>query len=173
MSEPEPAHRANDAPGFENVARCPTPQSQPWLFCRWGAGGFKAHLAGRGRTKEKSRNGNPFKSSRSCFFFQFQFTFNIILCWFQVYSVVVRRACALQSGPPGISSPHLAPGLGTTVLLTISPLLPFTSPRPFCNCQSVPLSPFTFPPALSALATTSLFSVSVSLFLFCLFICVV
>lgn len=43
------------------------------------------------------------------FISQLQFTFNIILFWVQVYSMVVRQTYTLQSVPPNISSTHLAP----------------------------------------------------------------
>ena len=61
-------------------------------------------------------------------FFQLQFTFNIILYQFQVYSIVVRQSYTFQSGPLDISSNYLALYLISTILLTIFPMLYFTSP---------------------------------------------
>ena len=68
---------------------------------------------------------------------------------------------------------HLAPWTTTMPLLTIFPMPSLTSQ--FCDDQLVLLNPFTFfNPATqrpSPLATISLFSVPISLFLFRLFIC--
>ena len=61
-------------------------------------------------------------------FFQLQFTFNIILYQFQVYSIVVRQSYTFQSGPLDISSNYLALYLISTILLTIFPMLYFISP---------------------------------------------
>ena len=63
-----------------------------------------------------------------------------------------------------------------TILFTISQMMYFTSQWLFCNYQFVFyclhfIHPFTKPS--SHLATTKMFSVSMSLFLFCLFICFV
>ena len=44
---------------------------------------------------------------RFFFCFQLQFTFNIILYWFQVYSLVVRQSCTLH----GVSFIFLVPNL--------------------------------------------------------------
>ena len=82
----------------------------------------------------------------SLFIFQLQLTFNTILYWFQVYSIVVRQSYTLQSGPPHISSIHLALYLVITILLTIFPMgMYFTSPRLLHSYdQFVVLNPFTF-----------------------------
>ena len=73
-----------------------------------------------------------------CLFFQLQFTFNIIL----VYSIVVRQSYTLQSVPSDISSTHLS-YLVITILLTIFPVLNFTSLWLFCNYHFVLLNLFT------------------------------
>ena len=48
-------------------------------------------------------------------FFQLQFTFNIILYWFQVYSIVERQSYFTKCSPD-ISSTHLAQYMVITVL---------------------------------------------------------
>ena len=73
-----------------------------------------------------------------------------------------------------MSSTHLSPYIAITILLTIFPVLWFTSPWLFCNCQFVLLKGTLYlfsssPESPFHLATISLFSVSISLFLFCLF----
>ena len=90
------------------------------------------------------------------FNFQLQYIFNIILFSFQVCSTVVRQSHTLQSAPPDTSSTHLVPCTVTTILLTVFPVLYFTSLQLFCNCQFVLLSPFTLlhkPPCPSHLTT--------------------
>ena len=42
------------------------------------------------------------------FIFQLQFVFKIILYSLQIYSIVARQSCTLQSGPPDSPSTHLA-----------------------------------------------------------------
>ena len=76
-------------------------------------------------------------------FLQCKFIFNIILCMFQVSSIVVRQSYTLQSVHPNISSTHLTPYIVITILLTIFPMLYLTSPCLFCNYQSVRLHSFT------------------------------
>ena len=83
------------------------------------------------------------------YIFQLQFTFNIILYEFQVYSIVVRQSYTLPSVPPNISSTLLVPYMVITVLLTIFLMLCFTSLGLFCNYQFVLLNCFiffTYPP---------------------------
>ena len=61
-------------------------------------------------------------------FFQLKFTFSIILYQLQVHGIVVRKSYTLQSAsPPDISSTQLAPYIVITILLTIFPMLYFTS----------------------------------------------
>ena len=48
----------------------------------------------------------------------------------------------LQSDPPDKSNIHLVLYIVVTVLLTVFPVLYFTSPWLFCNCHSVLLNPF-------------------------------
>ena len=76
--------------------------------------------------------------------------------------------------PPTCSSTCLAPSIVTTVLLTMFPVLYFTSLRLLCNCQLVLLHLFNFSShsfnPLSPLTTISLVFVSMSLILFCFFI---
>ena len=61
---------------------------------------------------------------------------------FQEGSIMVRQSCTLQSVPPNISSTHLALYIVITVVLTLFPLLYFTSLWLFCNCQFVLFNPF-------------------------------
>ena len=53
----------------------------------------------------------------------------------------------LQSDHPDISRTHLTPYIVITIILTIFPMLYFTSPWLFCNYQFVLLSPCTFSPS--------------------------
>lgn len=55
---------------------------------------------------------------------------------------MTRKSYTLQSASPDISSIHTAPHTVITMILTIFPVRYFTSPRLFCNCQSVLLNPF-------------------------------
>ena len=59
---------------------------------------------------------------------------------------MVRQLCTLQSGPPNISSAHLAPYIVITILFTIFPMPYFISSwlLLFCDYQFVLLNPFTF-----------------------------
>ena len=50
----------------------------------------------------------------------------------------------IQSGPPDISSTHLAPYLFIIILLTVFSMLYFTSPGLFCDYQFILLNPFIF-----------------------------
>ena len=86
-----------------------------------------------------------------------------------MYSIVVRQSYTLQSGPPVISSTHLAPYIVITILLTTFPMREFTSLWLFCDCHFGLLNPFPFftqPLNPSLLVIISLFFVSLSLFLF-------
>ena len=76
------------------------------------------------------------------FLFYLQFTFNIILYWFQVYSILVRQSYSLQCVLPAISSTHLTTYIVTTILLTMFPMLCFTFLWPFCNCQFLLFNPY-------------------------------
>ena len=62
------------------------------------------------------------------FIFQLQFTFSIILYWFQVYSTVIRHSYTLQSAAPDVSSTHLTSNIVIKMLLAIFSMLCFTSP---------------------------------------------
>ena len=53
------------------------------------------------------------------FIFQLQFTFNIVLYQFQMYRIVIQKSCTLQSGPPDVTSTHLALFIVIMILLTI------------------------------------------------------
>ena len=69
-----------------------------------------------------------------------------------------------------ISSTHLASYIVVTILLTLFPMLYFTSPWLLCNYQCALPNPFTIftqLPNPSPLTAISLFSLSTSLFLFC------
>ena len=58
-----------------------------------------------------------------------QYTFNIVVYQFQVYSIVVRQSYTLQNALPDISRTQLAPYIVITVLPTILPMLYYcTSP---------------------------------------------
>ena len=75
--------------------------------------------------------------------------------------------------PPSVSSTHPAPHVVITTLLTVFPVPHFTSLWLFCSYRggtSHSLHLFHPAPSPSPLAATSLFSVSVSLLLFCLFV---
>ena len=92
-------------------------------------------------------------SMNFCVFFKFYFSMVVYIqhCTFCVYSNivlfwVVRQLYTLQSGPPDTSSIHLAPYTVTTVLLTVFPVLSFTSLWLFYNYQFILLNPFTFCP---------------------------
>ena len=106
-------------------------------------------------------------------YFKLQFTFNIILYYFPVYSIVVRELYNLWSDTPNNSTTHLAPYVVITILSTILPILYSASPNCLVTTNVYFLILQFFhpaPQALSHLATISLVSVSMSLFLFCLFI---
>ena len=73
----------------------------------------------------------------------FLFYWHSILFYFQVQSIAVRQSYTLESGPPGISSPPSTIHCYYNIIDCI-PVLYFTSPCLFWNCQFVLLSPFTF-----------------------------
>ena len=60
-----------------------------------------------------------------------------------MYNIVVRQPYTLKSGPPDISSAHLAPYVVITILLTVFPMQYFTSLRQYSNYQFVLLIAFT------------------------------
>ena len=94
-------------------------------------------------------------------FFQPQFIFNSILYQFWAYNIVVIPSGTLQSGPLNISSTHLTPYIVITILLTMFPMLQFTS----CN-NSVTTNLYFLTSSLTPQPPpTSLFSVSMRLFL--------
>ena len=76
-------------------------------------------------------------------FLKLQFTFNNILYWFQMNSIVPRQSSAFQSVPPDTPSTHQARYLVTTTLLTLFPVLCFTCLWLFCNYQFVLINLFT------------------------------
>ena len=62
------------------------------------------------------------------FIFKSQLTFNIILYWFQVYSIVAGQLYNLPSDPPYNLSMHLAPYVVITVFCTLFLMLHPTFP---------------------------------------------
>ena len=68
----------------------------------------------------------------------------LIMYWFRVYSLVVRQSNTLGSVPLDISGSHPASYRVMMILLTLFPVLPFTSLRLCCNHQPALLSRLTF-----------------------------
>ena len=62
-------------------------------------------------------------------YFQLQFTFDIILYWFQVHRMVARQSYILQNVTPDISSTYLAPYIFIITFFTVFPMLYFISPH--------------------------------------------
>ena len=85
---------------------------------------------------------------------------------------MVSQSYTLQSNCPDISTTHWTPYIVIIILLTVFPMLYYTSLWLSCN-HLVLLNPFTFfhpyPQTPSHLATVKIFSVSMILFLLCLF----
>ena len=91
------------------------------------------------------------KSERLCFsiyFFKFYFSITVHI---RYYFVLVSGGqhsgwtiIHFTKWFPSISSPHLAPHTVITILLTVFPMLYFTTLWLFCNYQFVLLNPFTF-----------------------------
>ena len=138
------------------------------LHCVWGLGADNCMEKLQGCTNCKEK---PFALLLKHLFLQF--TFNFILYWFQVYSLVVRQSYTLHSVSINISSAHPALHIIITILLTVFPMLYwhphdyFVTTNLYCLTPS-PLSPRA--PTLSSLATTSQLSVSRSLFQLCSFL---
>ena len=63
-----------------------------------------------------------------------------------MYSIAVIQSHTVQSDPRYLKS-QLASHVVTTILLTVFPMLYFTSLGLFCNKQLALLSPFTFSPS--------------------------
>ena len=100
----------------------------------------------------------------------FLFLHSIFDC--QVYSIVVDSPI-LYKVFPLTSNTHLAPYIVIAILLIIFPALSFTSPMYFVTTNLYFLIPSPFspsPPNPTPVATIRLFSVSMSLSPFCLFI---
>ena len=79
---------------------------------------------------------------------------------------MVGQSHASQSGPPDISSTHLAPYVVNTALLTVFPVLTLHPCDYFVTTNLYFLIPSPFypdPQPLSPLTTISLFTVSMSL----------
>ena len=57
---------------------------------------------------------------------------------------MARKSCTLQSGPSNIPNSQLGPYIVITVLLTVFPVLSFTSLWLFCDYPGALLNPFTF-----------------------------
>ena len=90
-----------------------------------------------------------------------------------MYNIVIQHFCTLQNDNPGKSTYHLSPFKDNTLLLTVFPML-YTSSQWLIYfitgnlCLLISLTYFTNPPLHpSPLATTCMFSVSMTLFLFC------
>ena len=74
-----------------------------------------------------------------------------ITVYIQYYFVLISgvqhsgwKPCTLKSDPPDISSTHLSPYVVIIILLTIIPVMYFTSQWLYCNYQSIFLNPSPF-----------------------------
>ncbi|KAF6081956.1 hypothetical protein HJG60_008932 [Phyllostomus discolor] len=100
---------------------------------------------------------NPLSYTSQGYFFisQSQFAFSVILYWFQVHSVVVRRSCTLQSVPrPLFPAPARPLHTGITVSPTTFPGLDFAPRGLFCNHPSHRSIPSPFSPAPAATSSS-------------------
>ena len=95
---------------------------------------------------------------------------SILFCISFRYSIAVRQSYTLQSSPPDISSTHLARYIVIKILLTnfyaVHPHDYFVT----TNLYLTPSPLLPSPPTPSSLAVNILFTVSMNLFQFCLFI---